>query len=263
MEFYRLCILFLIGGVGGWVLELFFRRFVSMKKWVNPGFLAGPLLPLYGFGVICLYYLCSIDYTFSGSISKAWGEVLCIISIGLAMTLVEFIAGIIFIKGMNIKLWDYTNRPLNIMGIICPEFSLIWCLCGALYRYLAHPGFVFITDFFLNNAIYFLFILGILYGILLVDCYYSFDVAFKLKKAIKSSNLVLEWDKVKTSFAEYHKKMKQHAPWIFAFSTSKVNLVTLASSYVEKAMEFDENRRRNNEIKNETKLQLKKMRKER
>ncbi|MGN0035225.1 MAG: hypothetical protein ACI364_05820 [Coriobacteriales bacterium] len=34
-------------------MELFFRRFISsnnpQRKWINPGFLAGPYLPLYGF----------------------------------------------------------------------------------------------------------------------------------------------------------------------------------------------------------------------
>lgn len=47
--------LFFFGGVGGWVLELLFRRFFSganpERKWLNPGFLFGPCLPLYGFGV--------------------------------------------------------------------------------------------------------------------------------------------------------------------------------------------------------------------
>lgn len=31
-----------------------------------------------------------------------------------AMTLVEYIAGIIFVKGMHIKLWDYSNEKENI-----------------------------------------------------------------------------------------------------------------------------------------------------
>lgn len=43
--------LFFFGAVGGWVLELLFRRFFSganpERKWLNPGFLFGPCLPLY------------------------------------------------------------------------------------------------------------------------------------------------------------------------------------------------------------------------
>ena len=47
--------LFAIGSLIGWIIELFFRRFVSQKKWMNPGFLTGPYLPIYGFGVLVLY----------------------------------------------------------------------------------------------------------------------------------------------------------------------------------------------------------------
>ena len=39
--------LFVIGSLLGWVIELLFRRFVSQKKWMNPGFLTGPYLPIY------------------------------------------------------------------------------------------------------------------------------------------------------------------------------------------------------------------------
>ena len=52
--------LFFFGGVGGWVLELLFRRFFSganpERKWLNPGFLFGPCLPLYGFGTVLLFF---------------------------------------------------------------------------------------------------------------------------------------------------------------------------------------------------------------
>lgn len=40
--------LFIIGGSTGWLIELVFRR-IAHGKWINPGFLSGPCLPLYGF----------------------------------------------------------------------------------------------------------------------------------------------------------------------------------------------------------------------
>ena len=43
--------LFYMGSSVGWVLELFYRRF-EHKKWVNPGFLVGPYLPIYGLGLV-------------------------------------------------------------------------------------------------------------------------------------------------------------------------------------------------------------------
>ena len=62
--FLTILFLFFLGSTFGWVLELFYRRFFSAKKWLNPGFLVGPYLPLYGFGLILLYLLASIRLNF-------------------------------------------------------------------------------------------------------------------------------------------------------------------------------------------------------
>ena len=61
--------LFVIGSLFGWVLELFFRRFVSQKKWVNPGFLTGPYLPIYGCGVVVLYSISNIPLPIENELS--------------------------------------------------------------------------------------------------------------------------------------------------------------------------------------------------
>ena len=52
--------LFIIGSFIGWIGEVIFRRFFSMKRWINPGFLKGPCLPLYGFGVCILHFFTTI-----------------------------------------------------------------------------------------------------------------------------------------------------------------------------------------------------------
>ena len=98
--------LFVIGSLVGWVIELFFRRFVSQKKWMNPGFLTGPYLPIYGSGVVVLYAISNMPLGIS---IKAWDIIVRIVIIGVGMTLIEFIAGLIFIKGLKVKLWDYSD----------------------------------------------------------------------------------------------------------------------------------------------------------
>ena len=99
--------LFVIGSLIGWIIELFFRRFVSQKKWMNPGFLTGPYLPIYGFGVLALYAVSNIPLGITNQIVDI---IVRILIIGVAMTVVEFIAGLIFIKGLKVKLWDYSKR---------------------------------------------------------------------------------------------------------------------------------------------------------
>ena len=56
--FLNLAFLFFIGSILGWILELFFRKFISTKRWINPGFLTGPYLPIYG--LVYVYYILSL-----------------------------------------------------------------------------------------------------------------------------------------------------------------------------------------------------------
>lgn len=238
MEFYRYAFLFLFGGVIGWVIELFFRRFVSQKKWVNPGFLTGPFLPLYGFGVVGFYLMCSLPW--NEWISPSWLAVLIeIFVIGALMTLLEYIAGIIFIKGMKIKLWDYSNRWGNIQGVICPLFSLIWLLAGVAYLYLVHPWMKTMSDFILNeNAILVnATLIGFALGLLTLDFGYSVHLATRIRKAVADSLLVVDWDRIKIFVQENAEKMKKKAPVFFAFSEKVSSLPTLVKEYAMRLKE--------------------------
>jgi uncharacterized membrane protein len=169
--------LFVVGSLIGWIIELFFRRFVSQKKWMNPGFLTGPYLPIYGFGVLVLYGVSNLSF---GIPNQVLDVIIHILIIGVGMTLIEFVAGLIFIKGFKVKLWDYSNRKGNIMGIICPSFSLIWLVVGSLYYFLLNPLLVEGISWISENLIYTYFV-GAVVGAMAVDFAYSIHLATKLK----------------------------------------------------------------------------------
>lgn len=170
--------LFVSGSLVGWVIELFFRRFVSQKKWMNPGFLIGPYLPIYGFGVVLLYAISNIPL----GINIEWVNIIVkIIIIAISMTLIEFIAGLVFIKGLKVKLWDYSNQKGNIMGIICPSFSIIWLVVGSLYYFFINLFFVETISWISENLIYTYFV-GAVIGAMTVDFAYSIHLATKLKQ---------------------------------------------------------------------------------
>lgn len=107
---------------------MFFRRIVH-KKWVNPCFLIGPYLPIYGFGLV---FLTNIYFIFQ---SQSINPIIIILLMGFVMTLIEPIGRLISLKN-KIRLWDYRDRWLNYKGIICPLFSVIWTIVGALYYYI-------------------------------------------------------------------------------------------------------------------------------
>ena len=194
--------LFVIGSLGGWGIELLFRRFVSQKKWMNPGFLTGPYLPIYGFGVLVLYAVSNIPLGIDGYI---WDVIIRIIIIGVGMSLIEFIAGLIFIKGLGIKLWDYSNCKGNIMGIICPSFSIIWLIVGSLYYFFLNPVLVQGITWIAENLIYTYFI-GAVIGAMIVDFAYSIHLATKLK--VFNEYRALRFEEFKKEFKNKIKNLK-------------------------------------------------------
>jgi len=190
--------LFVLGSLVGYIIELFFRRFVSQKKWVNPGFLVGPYIPVYGFGVLILYAISAISLT---DVIKnvALAQFLMVLLIGISLTLIELIAGLIFIKGFHIKLWDYSDRWLNFKGIICPLFSLIWFAVGCLYYFLINPYLVQGIEWLCNNQAYSYFI-GAVIGAMIIDACYSFSLGIKIKKF--SGDMVIKYEQFKVDLKD-------------------------------------------------------------
>ena len=103
--FLILTFLFAIGGMTGWVIEVFYRRFVSQKHWVNPGFLTGPCLPLYGESLCILYLLAHLEgYLY---IEPVWLEkLLLVIIMSAAVTALECVVGVIMLATTHVRLWD-------------------------------------------------------------------------------------------------------------------------------------------------------------
>lgn len=193
--------LFVIGSLAGYVIELFFRRFVSQKRWVNPGFMVGPYIPLYGFGVILLFAVS--NFGIANTNLPEWAKTLIIlVIIGVLMTLIELFVGLIFIRGMHIKLWDYSNRWGNFKGVICPLFSLIWFGAGSLYFFFLNPIIIKVIQSIAENPIYDYFI-GLVIGMMLVDFAYSLHLGIKVKQL--SNDMVIKFEEFKVSVRDTEK----------------------------------------------------------
>lgn len=231
--FGGLTTLFVVGSVVGWVIEFFFRRIFTAKRWVNPGFMMGPYLPLYGFGVMSIFVIFCLVGLIPDTVMPHWGKVLLGIFItGIVMTLIEFIAGLIFIKGMKIKLWDYSNRKGNIMGLICPLFSLIWLVAGAGV-YLILPLLDGILVAIGANPYYIIFV-GIVFGIMIMDFVVSMYYAKQVKKFNNDADM--RYDDLKMSFRKQYnfKEKKNHFYGIIDISSET------ATTLPEAIKEFSE-----------------------
>lgn len=200
--------LFFIGAMIGWCIEVLFRRFFTAKKWINPGFLTGPYLPLYGFGTVGLFAISNIPIHTG---IAAVDAIIIILIMGVAMTLIEYIAGLIFIKGMNIKLWDYSDRWGNIQGLICPLFSLFWLLIGVFFYFVLAEPLLKMTSWFENN-ISFAFFVGIVLGVFAVDVAHSFHLCARIRRFAKNHQVVVHFEKLKETIYDKIKEVGDAHP---------------------------------------------------
>lgn len=208
--FLKYLFLFFIGSTLGWITEIIFRRIVH-KKWVNPGFLIGPYLPIYGFG---LCFLTLIYTMFQG---YSWW--LNIILMGVTMTILELIGGLCFLRD-GVKLWDYSNQPLNYKGIICPTFSCLWTIIGAIYYFFLASPVANMIDWFANN-LSFSFVLGVFFGLIVVDYIKSTKVFFKLKQYAKENDFEIKYEELKLRIKEHKEKRKEKYNFFLFFGNTK------------------------------------------
>lgn len=205
--FLILAFLFSIGSVIGWGIEVIFRRFFSAHHWVNPGFLIGPYLPLYGSSLCLLYLLAQLEPMIP--MANPWlRKPLLFILMAVAITVLEYVAGLIFIRGMKIKLWDYSERWGNIQGIVCPLFSFFWILLSAIYYFLVHPHILSALAWLAENLA-FSFAIGFFYGIFVLDLVYSTQLLVKIRAFAAETGIVVRLeelkDDIRASLSKYRK----------------------------------------------------------
>ena len=225
-----LAFLFYIGSSFGWVLELFYRRMISTRKWINPGFLTGPYLPIYGIGLCTLFLLSLVDLSFIENYIVR--NVVTIVFMGIAMTFIEWIAGIIFIKGLNVKLWDYSDMWGNIQGIICPLYSFFWCVLGAIYYFFIQQHMLDAVSWLFENLAY-CFVIGFFFGILTIDFSNSINLVVRVRKFARENHILVKFEELKKHIREDQEKRKEKINYLFAFKTTR-KLVDLLGEYTEK-----------------------------
>ena len=193
-----LAFLFFIGSCFGWVLELLYRH----KKWINPGFCTGPYLPIYGFGLCTLFLLASLEDLHLIA-DPVWNRVALFLAMAVAMTLIEYIAGLACLKYLKVRLWDYSNLWGNIQGIICPLFSFFWAALGAAYYFLVHP-YILNALAWLSNNLAFSFFIGMFFGVFIIDVVHSSQIIVKLKKFAEENKVVVKYESIKDHIRDFN-----------------------------------------------------------
>lgn len=221
--FLELALIFFLGSVSGWVLEVFFRRYISRanpeRKWINPGFCTGPYLPLYGCGLCIMYLIAGLE-EYHLIENPFWNELGLFLIMAVCMTVIEYIAGIISLKGGNVRLWDYTGEWGNIQGIICPKFSLIWAALGAVYYFLIHPHILEAVHWLSQNLAH-SFAIGMFYGVFLIDVTHSLHLTAKLRQYAEENNVVVRYEALKADIRSHYEKTTQKYNFFCPFHSDR------------------------------------------
>ncbi|MDC7123992.1 MAG: putative ABC transporter permease [Spirochaetales bacterium] len=196
-------LIFSSGTFAGWIIEVFWRRFFGKaKRWINPGFLNGPWLPLYGFGCIFLYLLCL----------PQWPLYIKIPVFMISLTILELIAGIIFLEHYKIRLWDYSHNKANYKGLICPLYSVFWTFLGLFFNYCIYPHLENMISV-LNQHLQLSFFIGLYGGLFSADVWLSFNIAGRIRKFVKETEEKLPVDFERLKLELRHKKSHFFLPF--------------------------------------------------
>lgn len=129
MSIYYSILYFFVYGFLGWCTEVIFAAF-KQHRFVNRGFLNGPICPIYGVGVTLV--IACLE-AFQSNL------LLLYISSVILVTVLEGITGWAMDKLFHNKWWDYSKLPFNIGGYVCLLFSLIWGVACVFIVYFVHP----------------------------------------------------------------------------------------------------------------------------
>ena len=180
---YQILAYFLVYSCLGWCLEVVYAA-ATTGQIVNRGFLNGPVCPIYGFGmVIVLFVLTPFEHS---TLALYIGGVI------LPSTL-ELVGGWALYKLYHTRWWDYSDKPFNIGGYICLEFSLLWGVGTLVMMKAIHPtiaGLVELVPPFI--------------GFLLMCFLYAVYAADVVVTAVAASDLARELDALESVADSIH-----------------------------------------------------------
>ena len=192
MQLYYWILYFFVYGVLGWCTEVAYAAFKE-GKFVNRGFLNGPICPVYGIGVgVVVQFL----MPFRGQL------VVLYIASTILVTIIEGLTGFILDKLFHHRWWDYSKLPFNIGGYVCLLFSLIWGVACVFIVQIAHPVIhkgLTLIPFYMGIVL--IIVLGI--G-MFADLYVTASTILKFNKRLDAM------DKIATELHEISDKMGEN-----------------------------------------------------
>lgn len=170
---YNLTAFFIIYAFLGWCTEVAFAAVVQ-GKFVNRGFLNGPVCPIYGFGMLIIIFV----------LKPVKGNLFVLFLAAMLLTsALEWITGFVLERLFHEKWWDYSDMPCNLNGYICLGFSLLWGLAGVFVIKLIHPMIAAAVR--IVPHLFGVIMLSVCYAVLAADVILTVMAIMKIRKHTK------------------------------------------------------------------------------
>lgn len=189
-RFYQWMAFFYIYCICGWIWE---TSYVSLcqRRFVNRGFLHGPVIPLYGSGAVAMLFL---------ALPVKENLVLTYVVGVVGATLLELVTGWAMETIFKVKYWDYSKQKIQFRGYICLSSSLFWgFLTIALVRWMHEP----IERFVLRQPDW----LAIT-GVCLFTAGFGLDLYISAKEALDLRKVLVALEKVRAEIEEAEQELE-------------------------------------------------------
>lgn len=170
---FILIALFLIYSFIGWIVEVS-AFLIQDHKFVNRGFLIGPVVPIYGTGGILITILLT-KYQSDPIILFCMAVIVC--------SILEYLTSYVMEKIFKTRWWDYSNKKFNINGRICLSNLIVFGIMGLVMVYLINPFLINILNKI--DPILLKCVVSILMVLFIIDFFVSFSVTSKIKNVGK------------------------------------------------------------------------------
>ena len=160
-------------------------------------------MPIYGIGGSILYFLSGLKLRALPN-EPLRIAVILLMAIGV-MTLIELVGGAIAVKYFHISLWDYSEEWMNYKGLICPKFSLFWCIICAVYYFLLYlPLHTYVQG--VIEQPWLILGVGAYLGVFAVDLVHSLRLLQRIKSYAVHMRTLVNIDQLKHNANSYFRK---------------------------------------------------------
>ena len=175
-----LVLYFILYSFLGWCCETVYCT-ILQRKFVNRGFLYGPICPIYGCGALLVLFL----------LRDVQSSIIPLFLSGMVVTTVlEYLTAVLMETIFHTSWWDYSKNRFNFQGRICLGASLGWGVFTVALFYVLHPFVEWIVSLYSAAAGKILVCAaGALY---IADFCISFANAMQIGKRLRSMDEVMD-----------------------------------------------------------------------